>query len=194
MNIVRTALGFHSRLRRFSRDRDGVSAVEFALTLPIMLTLYLGAVEVGDGMAIKFKTTLVARTVTDLASQYVSIDVPTMNSILGASATVVTPYSAATMVVTLSELKIPSGQIQGVVQWSCTLNGTSRTLNSQMTMPANLQNPTADIYILYGEVTYPYTPAMGYVLTGTFNINENIFFYPRLSPSISGPTNASPCS
>ena len=44
--------GLRGCLRRFARERDGVSAVEFALILPFMLTLYLGGSELGDGMAI----------------------------------------------------------------------------------------------------------------------------------------------
>ena len=95
MTTARSLGMFQSRLRRFRRDREGVSAVEFALTLPLMLTLYLGGVEAGDGFAIQFKATLAARTVTDLASQYVSINNAAMSSILRAATTVVAPYPAS---------------------------------------------------------------------------------------------------
>ncbi len=172
---------FRSLLRRFRRDRDGVSAVEFAIVLPFMLTIYIGGVELGDGLAVQFKSTLAARTVTDLASQYVSIDGPNMQGILGAGSAVVTPYSAANMVVTLTELTVNSSG-KGVVQWSCSLNGTARTNGTQLTMPTNLQ--TSGITLLYGEVTYPYTPNIGYVVTGTINIYQSVFFYPRLSSTI----------
>ena len=37
--------GFLSRLRNFCRNRDGVSAVEFALILPVFATLYFGSIE-----------------------------------------------------------------------------------------------------------------------------------------------------
>jgi Flp pilus assembly protein TadG len=181
MTIARTALGFRAYLRRFARDREGVSAVEFAIILPFMLTLYLGGVELGDGLAIQFKTTVAARTVTDLASQYVSIDNANMTSILGAASTVVTPYSATNMVVTLSEITFQSNG-SGKVIWSDSLNGTARVVGSSVTMPTNLQ--TNGITLLYGEVTYPYTPAMGYVVTGTINIFQSIYFYPRLSSTI----------
>src|ERR1700686_4906523 len=80
-------------LRLFGRESDGISAVEFAIILPFMLTLFIGSTEFGNGMAIQFKSTLAARTVADLTSQYVSIDGPTMSTILGAAATVLTPYS-----------------------------------------------------------------------------------------------------
>jgi Flp pilus assembly protein TadG len=182
MAIARTASALHATVRRFARDRDGVSAVEFAIVLPFMLTLYLGGVELGEGLSIKFKTTLAARTVTDLASQYVSIDGTNMQNILGASSTVLSPYSTAGVVVTLTELTVNSSG-KGVVQWSCSLNGTAYTANQKLTMPTNLQ--TTGITLLYGEVTYPYTPPIGYAITGTYNIYQNMYFYPRLSATIS---------
>src|SRR5262245_13872405 len=93
---------FDSLLRRFARDRHGVSAIEFAIVLPFMLFLYIGGVEIGQGYQIQFKVTETARTVTDLASQYISLNSSTMSSILNASSTVVSPYSSSNMTVTVS--------------------------------------------------------------------------------------------
>src|ERR1700692_1888012 len=53
----------------FLGDRRGLSAVEFALLLPLMLTLYLGGVEVSNGVAADRKVAITARTVADLASR-----------------------------------------------------------------------------------------------------------------------------
>jgi Flp pilus assembly protein TadG len=170
------------RLRRFARNREGIAAVEFAAILPAMLSLYVGAAELGDGFTVQFKAALVARTVTDLASQYVSINNSSMSTILNASSQVIAPYSAANMVVTLSEITTDANG-NGTVTWSDSLHGTARTVGSTVTLPNNLK--TANITILLGEVTYPYTPPVGYVFTGTININESQFFYPRLSDTIS---------
>ena len=170
-------------LRGFSDDRGGVSAVEFAIILPFMLTLYLGGAEVGDGLAIQFKATLAARTVADLASQYQSIDGPTMTQILGAAATVVTPYSAGNMTVTVSELQITKGNSSASVQWSCSLNGTPRSTGSSFPLPLALQSLPSG-YVILGEVNYPYTPSMGYVITGTINMYEDTIFFPRMSNSV----------
>jgi len=68
MTFAARLAGFSAKLRVFGRSRTGVSAVEFAIILPVMLLLYIGGVELGDGLAIQFKATLAARTVTDLAS------------------------------------------------------------------------------------------------------------------------------
>ena len=48
-------------LSRLARDRRGVSAVEFALVAPLMIGLYLGCVEISDGVAADRKVTLTAR-------------------------------------------------------------------------------------------------------------------------------------
>jgi Flp pilus assembly protein TadG len=191
MTTASRTYGYRSILRRFARDRGGVSAVEFAIVLPFMMALYLGTVELGDGLAVKFKTTLAARTITDLASQDVSIDTAEMSTILDSAQKVMTPYPWTNMIATLSEITTNASG-QGKVTWSCSINGTARTWGASYTLPTALQ--TANISVLMGEVTYPYTPALGYVITGTITMYQNIFFYPRLTSTIAGPgANVSSC-
>jgi Flp pilus assembly protein TadG len=177
-------LGIRGCLRRFGSDRDGVSAVEFAIILPFMLTLYLGGVELGDGLSIQFKATLAARTVADLTSQYVAVDAATMTQILGAATTVVTPYSANNMVVTVSEITTTNNAGAATVTWSCSLHGTKRTAGSAFTLPASMQTLPSGTSLILGEVTYPYTPSLGYAITGTINMYQNTYFFPRLSNSV----------
>ena len=88
LSCVRLRHGF----ARFATDRRGVSAVEFAMLLPLMVTLYLGSVEISQGVGIDRKVTLVSRTVADLASQVSTIAGTDMTNILNAATTVVQPY------------------------------------------------------------------------------------------------------
>lgn len=179
-------------LRRFSRDSKGVSAVEFAMVLPFMLVLYLGTVELGNGFAAKFKATLAVRTVTDLASQKSSISTAQMSGILDLSASVMTPFPTTNMAITLSEITTDSSG-NGTIVWSCSIGGTARTWGASYTMPTSLKSP-GNITVLLGEVTYPYTPAIGYVVTNTINLQQSLYFYPRVSTAITGPgSTASSC-
>ena len=89
-----------AHLRGFARGEGGMAAVEFALILPIMLTVYLGGVEIGDGVAIDRKVAITTRTVADLASRYTTIKNADMSTILGASSVVIQPYGASPLAVT----------------------------------------------------------------------------------------------
>lgn len=193
MTPAGTIADLRSYLRRFAGDRKAVSAVEFALILPFMVFTYVGSAELGDGLAIYYKATETARTVTDLASQYVTIDPTTMSNILGASAQVIGPYSATNMIVTLSQITPTNSNGQGTIAWSCSLNGTPHAYNLTVTLPTKLQTPSG-LSIIWGEVTYPYTPAMGYAVTGTINMYQSIYFYPRLSNSVTLTSTPSYCN
>ncbi len=183
MTRAGTIAHLRSYLRQFAVDRKAISAVEFALILPFMVFTYVGSAELGDGVAIYYKVTETSRTVTDLASQYVQIDPTTMQNVLGASAQIVAPYSSTGMIVTLSEVSPTNASGQGTITWSCSLNGTARTVGATVTLPTNLQTESG-VSIIWGEVTYPYTPAMGYAIAGTINMYQASYFYPRLANSV----------
>jgi Flp pilus assembly protein TadG len=172
-------------LTRFANDRRGVSAVEFAMLLPLMVTLYLGTVEISQGVGIDRKVTLTTRTVADLASQVSSISSTDMTNILAASSSVIAPYDASKLKVTVSSVSIDSNQV-ATISWSCTLNGTKRTVGSTVTLPAALD--VANTTLIWSEVSYLYKPTIGYVVTGTLNLSDQIYMRPRLSDSVTGPT------
>jgi Flp pilus assembly protein TadG len=166
------------------RDQKGVSAVEFAMVLPVMLTLYLGAVEVSQGVSIHRKVTLTARTVADLASQVTSINNADMTNMLTASAAVMSPFPSGQLKVTVSAVDIDANGIAKVA-WSDTLNGTKRATNSTVTLPAALNVPNAQL--IWSEVNYNYVPSIGYVVTGALNLSDQIYMRPRLSEKVARP-------
>jgi Flp pilus assembly protein TadG len=169
------------RMARCLRDERGISAVEFALLLPLMVMLYLGGVEVSQGLTIDRKVTLVARTVADLAAQVSSISNADMTNILNASSTVLAPYSTTTAKVTLSQVSI-DGNGKATITWSDTKNGTARAQGSVVTLPAALNVPNTSL--IWGEVSYDYKPVIGYVITGTMTLTDQIYMRPRLSDSV----------
>ena len=168
-------------LRRFLADKRGVSAVEFAMLLPLMVTLYLGGVEVSSAIAIDRKMTLVARTLGDLVAQATSVDNSTMTSILSATTAVMAPYSDTNLKITVSSVQINS---QGVakISWSDTKNGTAHSIGSTVALPAALN--VASTSLIWAEASYAYTPTIGYVITGTMTLKDQIYMRPRLSDTV----------
>src|SRR5215212_7594330 len=116
-------------LHRFLRDKRGVSAVEFAMLLPLMVTLYIGGVEVSQAIAVDRKVTLVARTLGDLVAQSTTVNAAEMGNILSAATSVVQPYSSSLVQVKVSGVDIdPNGVAK--VNWGRALNTTARSANS----------------------------------------------------------------
>ena len=179
MKMVFTRLS--RRFVALRHDQRGVSAVEFAMLLPLMVTLYLGAVEVSQGVAINRKVTLTARTVADLASQASSLSASDMTNLLNASSSVVTPYDVSKLKVVVSQVKIDSNG-NATVDWSETFQGAKRGKGSSVPVPAALK--VNDSYLIWSEVEYLYTPTIGYVVTGSLNLKDQIYMRPRLSDKV----------
>ncbi len=169
------------RVADFLGDRRGLSAVEFALLLPLMLTLYLGGVEVSNGVAADRKVAITARTVADLAARMSTIYNADMTNILGASSAVIAPYSVSNLKVTVSEVDIDA-KGNATVAWSDSLNGTAHSVGQTMTIPASLAVPNTSLIL--GEVQYNYNPTFGYVLTGTMTLKGQMYMAPRLSSTV----------
>jgi len=166
---------------RFAGDCRGISAVEFAMLFPVMLTLFLGSVEASQGIAADRKVELTAHALADLASQYTDITNAEMANILNAGSAIIAPYSAANLKEVVSEISINAQGIASVV-WSDTLNGTALTVGQTVTVPSSLAVPNT--YLVLAQVQYSYDPTYGYVMTGTLNLSDQSFMSPRESASV----------
>jgi Flp pilus assembly protein TadG len=181
MKPIRRYLRLPHVVAGFANDQRGVSAVEFAMLLPLMITLYLGSVEISQGVGIDRKVTLTSRTVGDLASQVSSISNSDMTNLLNAASAVVVPYDLSKLKVTVSEVTIDANGAATII-WSDTLNGTKRTVGSTVTLPTALA--VANTSLIWSEASYDYKPTIGYVITGTLTLSDQIYMRPRLSNDV----------
>jgi Flp pilus assembly protein TadG len=173
------------RLRRLTADERGVSAVEFAMLLPLMLSLYLGSVEISQGIGADRKVTLTARTVGDLVAQVSSVSDAEMTNSLNAGSAVMAPFALSHLKVTVSSVSIDANG-KATVDWSDSLNGTARAKGSTVTLPAALNVPNTSL--IWSEVQYAYTPTIGYVVSGTLTLKDQIYMRPRLSATVARTT------
>jgi Flp pilus assembly protein TadG len=169
------------KLAGLAGDERGVSAVEFAMLLPLMLSLYLGSVEISQGIGADRKVTLTAHTISDLVSQVQSINNADMTNALNASVAIMAPFPTSNLQVIVSSVTIDSTG-KATVDWSDTFNGTARTKGSTVTLPAALN--VANTSLIWSEVQYTYKPVIGYVVTGTLTLKDQIYMRPRVSPSV----------
>lgn len=170
-----------SRAARLVRDVRGVSAVEFALISPVMIGLYLGGVEISQGIGIDRKVTLTAGATANITAQSSSISNSDMTNIMNASASVMAPYSTSTLKIVVTCLSIDANG-KATVSWSDTFQGTARSVGSVVTIPSGLA--VANTSLILSEVSYAYTPTIGYTITGTMTLSDKIYMSPRQSTTV----------
>lgn len=184
-------------LRRFGLDRAAVSAVEFALILPIMLILFFGANEFGDAFTIKRKVTHLTSTLADLVTQAKTVSNTDMSNIFDVGEAILEPYAKSHLRARVSLVYIDDDG-DATVEWSDVSNYGSAGSATEPTLTALavgtpvvvpdsvLQN---DSYVIQAEVHYYYTPVIGYLLTGVFDLEDKFFLSPRLSDDVKRPPN-----
>jgi Flp pilus assembly protein TadG len=199
LDIGRTAV-------RLSKDCRGVAATEFVMIVPLMLTMFFGVVEFSSGVAVDRKVTLVARTLSDLTSQSVSVTDTDLKNFFAASAGILTPYPATPTKSTITELYVDPNTLKAKVQWSkaSTIDAAGNVVlatsthlpKDVVTIPAALQ--VGGTYLIWSEVSYNYVPAVGYLMAKTgINLSDLTYTRPRQSQCVDYPPPvlpAQPCT
>ncbi len=79
--------------RKFRKSEDGVAYLEFAITLPFLIALLMGAIEMTRYILITQKVEKVAVTIADVVSQGSTISTTDLNNIINAAQQVMLPYT-----------------------------------------------------------------------------------------------------
>jgi Flp pilus assembly protein TadG len=172
-------------MKRFWKQTDGLAAVEFAFVLPIMLSFFLGLIEVSQALSCRASVTDLAATGSDLIAQESSVTTADMSNVFNALAAMLFPFDASKAKITISSIVDNNTTTTGKVAWSCTYGGTARTANSVVTVPTGIIVPGGGGSVILSEVTYNYgSPISGYFVK---NLTMTNIFYskPRLVSQIS---------
>jgi Flp pilus assembly protein TadG len=205
----RAFASFRRFVARARCDQRGVAAIEFALVLPFMFTLYLGVVELSKGYMASQRMTLVARTLADLTAQQqqlqtggtTNITDSIMSNIFGASSAIMSPYDPTKLTMTVSQVlltnKADGTCCQAKTDWTITKNGgrarPCQTLSPMTAAPVSVATippgfttpPSTSGALIIADVTYAYTPPFGsfqiwnWKASKTFNMAQSQYMRPR---------------
>jgi Flp pilus assembly protein TadG len=188
---MKTMLSIMLRIRRsvadFAGDCRGIAATEFAVIVPIMLVMFFGTVEISSGVAVDRKVTLMARTLSDLTSQSLSVADTDLTNFFNASKGIMTPYTGSPSS-TITELYVDPNTLAARVQWS--QGSAPRATSSTVSIPTTLK--VGGTYLIFSEVSYTYVPTIGYVMAKSgITMNDVAYTRPRQSLCVFYPTPAS---
>ncbi|HEV2650454.1 MAG TPA: TadE/TadG family type IV pilus assembly protein [Rhizomicrobium sp.] len=173
--------------RRFASTQSGLAAIEFALILPVMVLLFIGAVQFTDYALCEQKVVKLASTAADLVTQGDVHDADTMTNVWQALNAVVYPYTPGGIKIVVSGLQY-SNATRDKVSWGVASGGASpRAARSLMAVPDGISLPntstTGDILVV-AEVTYAYKPLFGgFVMPKTVTIISTYYAAPRSRPA-----------
>jgi Flp pilus assembly protein TadG len=187
------------RVRGLLADRSGLAAIEFAMILPIMVVMIFGVVELSSAISADRKATLVARTLSDLTSQMSSVTDADLTNFGQAAKAIMTPYPTSPLVSSITEVYIDNVSGVARVQWSKALSiDAAGVVTIGATAPHNpgdvvvLPTPLVQAkgtFVIWSEVSYKYTPAVGYMLAKTgLTFKDVAYTRPRQVLCVTYPT------
>jgi len=182
------------RRARHNARRKGIAAMEFALTLPIWVTLLLGVCDGAYCLLVNEKVDRISYTVTDIVTQYQTVTLANLQDIVQAASQLMNPFPFGNKgVVIISSVYKPAG-LNPVIEWQYsgggTLIKTSKigTTGGAPALPNGLTLNDNDNVIIT-EVYYNYAPLfISDTLWPASLIYQVAIYKPRLSPLINTPT------
>jgi len=173
---------------QLARSTRALGAVEFALTAPFLILMYVGSYQLMDAISAYRKVTITARSLADLATQNETETQDQMQAILNGARQVMTPYSTVGSSLAIAQIAIDNNGNPSLI-WVCANTDSpvcatsSPTLKiSDINIPADLKTPGA--YLIYSRIIFHYEPAVAGSLIGPLSFSDGIFMNPRRSPSV----------
>lgn len=177
---------------RLSQAEGATAAVEFALILPLMLTLYIGSMELSEIITIDRRVTVVSGSVGDLVAR-TNGELPQslLTDYFSAGENIMAPYTDTGLKQVVTSLFVNGNTGVATVQWSQGFNGgTAKAANSVYALPAEMTAIARGGYLIVSEAAYSHTPLLGIFFEEPFDLYRQNFYVPRFGEAITVDPNA----
>jgi Flp pilus assembly protein TadG len=181
-----------SGLSRWSKDRRGVAALEFALVMPIFMILFLVGYEITQCMATYRKVSDCTNEVANILVQTTITNKAGIQAMGAASTQIMAPYPTANLNILMSEIQTDASN-NATVTWSQAYPTgslpTYATGSSFSITPASLSQPNSTYILVQTSYAYNYLAWIG-TATGILNgvtsttLSGQIYMIPRQSSTV----------
>ncbi len=193
--LFRLRVRVAATLRKFANSADGVAAVEFALIVPIMVTLFMGAVEMSQAVTANRRVTQVGSAAGDLVARFNNnITSTDISNIMFSSSYLMAPYDKTRLKIDVRVVSSTSASKTDTKQkWICKFDSSiSATAvdctcdNPAFILPSGMVS-TADSVVI-ANVSYGYKPKLidvfmkatyGATAGGIYTMSETVYLKPR---------------
>ncbi len=186
----------NTSLKNFYEHKSGSAAVEFVFIAPLLITLYLGTMEISQGVEMNKKVGRAASVIGDLIAQSDELSNTEIEDIMKIGAAVLQPYNRGTPTITVTAIAIDAAK-NGKVAWSRRGTGTTYSrpyaLDSAVVVPTNIA--IADTFLIKVETALEYLPITSWTIQknktnadggtyATIDMAETYYLRPRLESTV----------
>jgi Flp pilus assembly protein TadG len=163
-------------LERLARDRRGVSAVEFALIAPLLISMYFGLGELCQGYMSQKRLAHTASSVANLVAQTDVVTRDEVDDIMAIGALIMKPFSSTTLTTRVSSVTRNASGV-AKVGWSRASGVTAYSVGTTVTVPTDMIANGESLVMV--ETTYDYASPVKYMLPAVTKFTSVFYERPR---------------
>lgn len=157
-------------------DDGGSAAIEFALVLPLMISLFMGIFEVTRVVSADMRLTAATQSIADIMAQQVNVSLAeSANFCNGAKMTM---YPLSGTVLKAAVASVTKGASSTTVNWNDTTCGGATTISNAATLAPTL-TPNVNDSVIIVQTSYSYTSPISYVLAASYTLTATAYARPR---------------
>lgn len=170
-------------IQKFCKNEDGVAALEFALTLPLLTILYFGMIEISLLVEADRRVTATTSTIADLVARTPEVNYCEIDDIFYASSRIIKSSDANLVKMRITSIAEDPNSGKAKVEWSQGRGGqTGHASGTEMTVEKGIM-PTNGSVIL-AEVEYTYDTPFQYIVKSTSKLSKRFYLRPRQSEKV----------
>lgn len=166
---------FKTALKRALRHDGGIAATEFALILPILLLVLMGAIELTNGLAAKRKLLNATQTAADLIGQETDVTSSDLSTIYLAARLTMSPVTTTNMTIGVASVRFDDTTGNPILDWTDSYGGG--TVTDPLTKANGHGEARASIIIV--SATNVYSPLITLIIPTSFIMHETTYVRPR---------------
>jgi Flp pilus assembly protein TadG len=170
-------------LSRFWRDRRGVSAVEFALILPLLMLFYFGMAELTEAMMAQRRLSHLTASIGDVVARDQKFTNARRDDVFSAGKIMMSPFPTATLRMCIVSI-VSNAQGEDRVAWSEKSNGPANCpdANAVVNIPVNVL--PASQSVIMSKASYEYDSVFKLIIPNTLTFRRTFYLRPRLSDQV----------
>lgn len=174
--------------RRFLADRSGLSGLEFALILPVIVMLFAATLDLGEALMVNRRVNQIATATSDILTQESAWSNQQLKTLLDGSTSILEPFTAEPVTVLVSVLDV-DGTGQATVNWSYGYNTAALAAGAQppVDIPSTVKQSGVQLVVtvVEFEMTTTFTSLLSKV-TGldSYHLSSNAFARPRVGDTV----------